>query len=103
MKKEVLKASEERIKDSNKDIKDDDKKKGKIKVERRNEFPMEWWNQKYELVIEERKQTLKNFMKNKTLEEFKEYRKAKIERRKVIRKKRRDNFMEFVQNINKNI
>lgn len=46
---------------------------------------------------------LKDFIKNKSMENYERLSQCKTEARKILRKKKRDNFNKFVEGINKNV
>lgn len=46
---------------------------------------------------------LKEFIKNKNMENYEKLSQCKIETRKILRKKKRENFNKFVESINKNV
>lgn len=46
---------------------------------------------------------LKEFLKHRTMEKYEEYSQCKIEVRKILRQKKKNNFLKFVEEINKNI
>lgn len=64
---------------------------------------VEWWNEECKKAAEERKKAFKEYRKEKTTLKYKKYREIKVETRNLIRKKKKDKFMDFVKSINKNI
>lgn len=61
---------------------------------------VKWWDKDCKKVIKQRKQALKKFKEQEDQHSFIEYKKAKANARKVISKKKRENFDEFCTSIN---
>lgn len=47
-------------------------------------------------MIRKKKKKLKKFLRNREMSTYEEYRQCKVEARKMLRKKKRENFMNFV-------
>lgn len=62
---------------------------------------MRWWDKECEKVIKNRKRKLKIWKSTRTLKDKIEYNKARAEARKIINRKKRKDFYEFCNSINK--
>lgn len=69
---------------------------------RRKRNPVSWWDKECDETVGNRKKCLHRVLRDKTLENWIEYRKVKAMVRKVTRKKRRENLKEFAEKLNKN-
>lgn len=78
-----------------------EERKRKEKEIRKKGQPCRWWDRECEEAINERKQALREFNKNKTMHNFIEYKRTRAVARKVINKKKRENFDEFCASINR--
>lgn len=78
------------------------KEKGQKSEKKRRGFPVEWWDEECKCAIEKRKKALKEFKKEKTIIKFRKYREVKAETKNLLRKKKKDKFIDFVKGINKN-
>lgn len=77
-------------------------KHNKMKQSRRSKNPVEWWDEECVKAIEERKDKLKEYIKEQSMDSFIEYKRTRAIARKIIRQKKRENFINFVSNLNKN-
>lgn len=82
---------------------DMNKRSERKQIERSNneKNPIQWWDKECEKAIEERKEALKKYYKDMIMENFIEYKRLRAVARKVVRRKKRKNFIEF-GNLNKN-
>lgn len=68
---------------------------------KRNRPSKSWWDKECEEIIKNRKKWLKLFKRNKDMHSFVEFKKARAIARKIINKKKRDNFMNYCKSINR--
>lgn len=69
----------------------DKEKENRMKSTTKNKkekYPVEWWDLECEEIVKQRKSKLKEFKRTRTIENYKEFKKAKKETRKVIRTKK---------------
>lgn len=60
-----------------------------------------WWNKKCEEAIENRKKALKEFKRNSSMENWIEFKRNRGIARKTVKRKKKENFLGFVKNLNK--
>ncbi|KAK0160438.1 hypothetical protein PV328_007848 [Microctonus aethiopoides] len=65
------------------------------------QHPKKWWDHECEEAIDQRKKAFKKFKESKTLHNLTEFKKKSAMATKVINRKKRENFNEFCQSINR--
>lgn len=80
------------------------KRSERKQIERSNneKNPIQWWDEECEKTIEERKEALKKYYKDMIMKNFIEYKRLRAVARKVVRRKKRKNFIKFTGSLNKN-
>lgn len=78
-------------------------KKIRSGIGKRIRNPVSWWDKECEIAIKDRYNALKKVKKEKSLKNWIEYRRLRAVARKVIKKKKREDFQRFAQSLNKNI
>lgn len=94
--------SKKKKQNNKEDITDKRSERKQIKRINNEKNPVQWWDEECEKAIEERKEALKKYYKDMTMENFIEYKRLRAVARKVIRRKKRENFVEFAGSLNKN-
>lgn len=79
----------------------DEKTRKEYKDQGVSHNPVEWWDKECNDTIGNRKNRLRAFKISGSMEDFIKYKEARAQARKLLNKKKRENFIKFIESINK--